>query len=171
MVVSLRDLKRDFDIACRRIDERSSLRYVEVSESGVDSKAVEAAKAMASICALDLGIEAPRVRWFTGEMAAYKAYRQQYGDSDFGTELPEAFKVRQKIVGKAERVSNEIWIKVGLCPWETIDTVAHEVAHCSQSDRGLLRDFVSFDHQHRKNESGASKYATRKMAELKGRVA
>src|SRR5438876_10818996 len=73
---------------------------------------------MAAFCARRLGIKTPRVRWFK---------EPAYEKKDWA-----AFTSKEPIAGRAQRLSNEIWVLAARPLPDMLRTIAHECRHLWQ---------------------------------------
>lgn len=86
------------------------------------------------MCSDELGIpmlKQPIIEWFTEEDPAARAFAKKTNTFHVGDRLPD---VPIPLLGLADLANNVIWVKKGQSVPETINTVAHEVAHVA----GLL---------------------------------
>lgn len=158
-------LKAEFEAIRKKNEDRLLDNYVEVEagSSFVSQHIQKAAEAVASMCARDLRIPAPRIRWFIKETSAHKSYRETWGTRDFGTELGTFFK-SEPIRGRTKCYRSEVWIRAGMSLWETLKTVAHECRHLTQS---ISATGLSLEQQTEQDEADAEAYASSKMPEIR----
>ena len=76
--------------------------------------------------AKELGIPAPRLRWFDDEPPAAKQYRNRWGSYDGAV---DGFSNVGRVVGVCQPDQGVIWVKTGRPLQDTLVTVAHEVKH------------------------------------------
>ena len=89
----------------------------------------KAAWAVLAMCARELGVALPLLRWFAPETEAKAAYAKRHGHRDW-----PGFSTDIAVRGAWQKGTRTVWVASGLPLNRTLATVAHEVAHAAGGD-------------------------------------
>jgi hypothetical protein len=114
-----------------RASHGESVVFCSVGHSVVDPVQRQLALATLYESAELLGIDpAPALQFFDVETDGERAYFERYGRRDW-----EHFPGDPRLMGLYVEPTNEVWIRRGLSPVDTVTTVAHEVRHAVRDDQ------------------------------------